>query len=161
MLRTVEHWWRIKLTAFLVAMILVNLTTWIVTGLNQEHGLYAVDADSIGIPRLSTLVASLLMLPILGATGVLSKNDVFVKQAEKGITHISIVRVSLLLLGYATALSFAVGGAVAWSSSGHYPIAATYLVLCVVFLVGLICDWREGLSGYYAGVTDSVEKKKD
>lgn len=141
MLQKIRITWWVKLSVFLGALLLVNCMTWLVTSINQSAGLYPVDADSIGVPIMSTVVASLFMLPIFLVVSLLSKNGFLVGLKSKGTVRVRAVRIGLLLL-YATALLFAGYGIAYWTFPGHYLIAVSYLILFVVLLTGLVSDWR-------------------
>jgi hypothetical protein len=141
MLQKIKFPWWVKLIVFLFAIVLVNIMTWLITSINQQTGLYSVNADSIGIPIIFTASASLLMLPILIVISLLSKKDSLIGLKAKGISRNLKVRIGLLFL-YAPALLFGVYGIMYWSYPGHYLIAGSYLILCGVFLSGLAFDWR-------------------
>lgn len=129
-----------KLALFFCGLLLVNCMTWLVTSTNQKEGVYPVDADSIGIPIMITIYASLLMVPILFIISLLSNKDVLLRLRVVGVARLAAVKVGLLLL-YASALLFTVYGFMYWYNPNHYLIAASYFVLGVVLLAGLVFDW--------------------
>lgn len=139
----------VRLTLCLSALSLVNATTWLVTTSNQKANVYPIEADSIGIPIVLTISASIFALPILFLINMFPKNTILI-WLKSGIFAISLVsRVGLLLL-YAFVVLFAAYGITYWSFPGHYLIAISYLVLLIVLLMYLIFDWREidrGLKG--------------
>jgi len=141
MLQKMRFTWWVKLSVFFGALLLVNCVTWLVTSINQNAGLYPIDADSIGIPIISTVVASLIMLAIFLVVGLLSKNDFLLRLKSKSVARVWAIKLVLLVL-YATALLFAVYGVVYWTFPGHYLIAVSYVILFVVLLTGLVSDWR-------------------
>lgn len=131
----------VKMAIFLVALLLINFVTWLVTTSNQKANLYPIDADSIGIPIIVTITSSALMLPILFIM-VMYKNifSRFEVKSQNFISKISLkIGVSLL---YIFVILFAVIGITYWSFPGHYSIAVSYWIFLFVVTIYFLIDWR-------------------
>lgn len=139
----------VKLAFFISAILLVNCVTWFVTTANQKARLYPIDADSIGIPIMLTITASILILPPVFFISMLPNNNVLVWLKSKGLVS-RLVLLTCFLLLYAFVFWFAVYGITYWNFPGHYSIAVSYLILLFISLIYLYIDWREiyrGLKG--------------
>lgn len=141
MLQKINFSWRVKIIIFFVAIILVNVMTWLITSINQKAGLYPVDADSIGMPIIFTAGASLFMLSVFIIISLISKKISFFGLKLEGLTRTIAIRIPLLLI-YIFSFLLAMYGVVYWSYPGHYSIAASYFILCGVLLTGF-SDWRK------------------
>ena len=60
-----------RAVALAVALVLINAATQLVIRANLSAGLYPAEADSIGIPIMTTLYLSLALIPWLGIAGAL------------------------------------------------------------------------------------------
>ena len=116
--------------------------TWLVTLINQENGLYPVDADSIGIPIMFTIHTSLLLTPVLIAISLFPNKLCLIWLRSKNIARLIITKILLLLL-YGGAFWFAISGFFYWNIPNHHIIALSYLLMAVFLAVGLVIDWQK------------------
>jgi hypothetical protein len=130
-----------KLTFLAIALLLINVATWFITGVNQRNGIYPVDADSIGIPIVLTLYASLVVVPLLLLIALLPTAGFVRRLCLRGIGWSIATGVMLLLLYVAVGL-FAVSGMAEWAIPHHYLIAASYSVLLLVLVIILLHDMK-------------------
>ncbi len=101
--------------AIFISIVTTNVTMDFVLQNNQSKGVYPIDADSIGIPIVSGIISSgLLLLLMLPA--------VFIPQTRKLFIWIQIL---LLALGGL----FAGLNAFGWILPNHYLIAISYLLV--------------------------------
>ena len=135
----------VKMVIFLVALLLINFVTWLVTTSNQKANLYPIDADSIGIPIMVTIASSVLMLPILFII-VINKNkfSLFWLKSQNYIGQV-FLKIAICLL-YIFAILFAALGITYWSFPGHYLIAVSYWIFLFVLTTYLLLDWRTARS---------------
>jgi len=136
--------WKRTLT-LLFALVLVNTVTYVVVVENLHSGLYPVDADSIGIPIMSTLALSALVLPVLVLIGLLPGAQFMVRLCARGLWWRIGVGFFLLVLYVVVAL-FALDGAGYWAIPNHYPVAASYLVSLLALVLFFVVDTRWLLS---------------
>lgn len=136
-----------RLLVLILALVLVNGATWVVVVENQHSGIYPIDGDSIGIPIISTLVASSFVLPLLVSIGLLPGTQFLSRLCSRGRAWTVCVNLLLFTLYAATAL-FAIGGAGYWAIPNHYSIAACYFVLLVVLSLFFVLDARRRLSNF-------------
>ena len=134
-----KSWYKFSL--LVLALILINIATWFVTGINQRNGIYPIDADSIGIPIVGTCFHSLLILPQLFLIGLLA-NFSFVRRLCSRNIGWSIVLGIVLLTCYVNVGLFAISGAVEWMFPHHYLMAICYSLLLVMLIVFLFFDIR-------------------
>ncbi len=110
-----------RAVALAAALVLINAATQWVIRSNLAAGLYPADADSIGIPIMTTLYLSLALSPWLLVLALL--------RARGGM----LVIVAFVVL-YVPAVAFAVGGIAYWAAPGHYAIAWAYAALLSVLV---------------------------
>lgn len=111
-----------RLLVFILSLVLINRTTWIVVEENQRNGLYPVEGDSISIPIFGTQGASLFALPFLVLIGLLPGARFLNRLCSRGWA--GSVCVALLLVSlYLAAALFAVRGADYWAFPYHYWIS--------------------------------------
>jgi hypothetical protein len=130
-----------KLAFLAMALLLINVATWFITGVNQRNGVYPVDADSIGIPIVGTLFASLVVLPLLLLIGLLPTAGFVRRLCSRGFRW-SIAAGAALLVLYVTVGLFAVSGVAEWAIPHHYLIAACYSFLLLVLVAFLFLDMK-------------------
>ena len=123
------------------ALVLVNAATFFVVSDNAAAGRYPIDADSIGIPIMSTLVLSVIALPILLLVGLLPSAQFLVRLCSRGLPWRISTGVLLLALYVILAL-FALDGVGYWAVPNHYWITASYVVSLLVLLFFSIVDAR-------------------
>jgi hypothetical protein len=110
--KSMKGWQRVLV--LVVVLILINGATWVVVVENQHRGLYPIDGDSVGIPIISTLIASSLVLPLLVFIGFLPGSNFVSRLCIRGLAWTVGVSIVLLVLYFGAAV-FAVGGASYWS----------------------------------------------
>ena len=132
---------RYKFALLVLALILINVATWFVTGVNQRHGVYPVDADSIGIPIVGTWVNSLLVLPQLFLIGFLGSFSFVRRLCSRDIRWSIAIGIVLLAL-YANVGLFAISGVAEWMLPNHYLMAVCYSLLFLVLIVFLFLDMK-------------------
>ena len=132
---------RYKFTLLVLALILINVATWFVTGVNQRNGVYPVDADSIGIFIVGTWFFSLLVLPQLFLISYLASFSFVKRLCSRDIRWPIAIGIALLAL-YASVGLFAVSGVAEWMLPNHYLIAACYSLLSLALIVFLFLDMK-------------------
>jgi hypothetical protein len=133
-----------RLLLLLILLSAIDATTWLVITGNQRSALYPANADSIVIPLFNTGLASLLVLPFLLVVSWLPATPAFIRAGARG-TLWSIGAHVLLLVGYAVAILFALGGYCYWDVPHHHAIAWGYGALLLA-LAGLgVVELREAL----------------
>jgi hypothetical protein len=135
--------WR-RVFALVAALTLINGMTWIVVKENQRNGLYPVEADSIGLPILGTLLISFIVLPVLVSIGLLSGTQWMHRLRSHSFQNL--LPGMILLAFYVIATLFALGGLGYWAVPDHYPIALCYLMLICVLILCLALDFQWLLS---------------
>jgi hypothetical protein len=136
--------WKRTLT-LLVALVLVNMVTFVVVRENQHSGLYPVDGDSIGIPIMSTLALSVLVLPLLVLIGLLPGAQFMVRLCARGLLWRIGVGFFLLVLYVVVAL-LAFDGAGYWAIPDHYSVASAYVASLLALALFFLFDTRWLLS---------------
>jgi hypothetical protein len=136
--------WKRTLT-LLVALVLVNVVTFVVVRENQHSGLYPVDGDSIGIPIMSTLALSVLALPLLVIIGLLPGAQFVVRLCARGLLWRIGVGFFLLVLYVVVAL-LALDGAGYWAIPNHYSVASAYVASLLALAFFFVFDTRWLLS---------------
>jgi hypothetical protein len=110
-----------KVLAAMIALVVINAATQVVVRANLAAGLYPPRA-AIDIPIMTTLYASLAVVPCLLLLALLSR----------GIYPAILVPALIAL--YALAGYFAAAGLYYWTDIAHYSIAATYGLLLLVLI---------------------------
>jgi hypothetical protein len=96
---------------------------------NQRAGVYPIEADSIGIPLIeSVITAGILFLCLLVSAGLVALLRFVGRKAKV------VVRVLALLLGILSAL-IAAASAYAWAMPSHYAMASSYASVIIFALV--------------------------
>lgn len=131
-----------KFALLVLALILINVATWFVTGINQRNGVYPVDADSIGIPIMGTWFKSVFVLPQLFLIGFLSDFG-FVRELRSRRIAWSIVLGIVLLALYISVGLFAISGMVGWMFPDHYLLAASYSFLLLTLIIFFFRDMKQ------------------
>lgn len=119
--------------ALFISIITTNVTMDVVLQNNLNKGLYPIDADSIGIPIVSGIISSGLLL-------ILMIPAIFIPQTRKLFIWIQI---TLLTIGG----TFAGLNGISWVLPNHYLIAISYL-LVIVTGIWLIVRRSEKLSSF-------------
>jgi len=128
-----------------LALVLVNAVSYAVVLENQRSGVYPIDGDSIGIPIISTLVVSAVVLPMLVLIGFLPSAQFLRRLCSRGLPWR--IGVGLLLLAlYAAVGFFALGGVEYWAIPNHYWIATSYALSFLALAFFFILDARWLLS---------------
>lgn len=130
-----------RILVLVTALVLINAATWAVILENGHNGVYPMDGDSIGIPIMSTLVASAFVLPLLVLIGSLPCAGFVSRLCSRGPVWGACVAIVLLAL-YSGAAIFAVDGVGYWSIPNHYSIAFCYLLLSLVLALFFVLDAR-------------------
>ena len=133
------HWY--KLALLIIALLLINVATWFITGVNQRNGIYPMDADSIGIPIVLTLLGSLVVSPLFVLIALLPTAGFVSRFCSRDFGCAIAARVALIVL-YVPAGLFAVSGVAKWATPNHYLVAASYSVLFLVLIVFLFLDMK-------------------
>ena len=128
-----------KFALLVLALILINASTWFVTGMNQRNGVYPIDADSIGISIIGTWFNSLFILPQLFLIGLLASFSFVRRLCSRNIGW-SIVLGIVLLACYINVGLFAISGVVEWMLPNHYLMAVCYSLLLLMLIVFLFFD---------------------
>jgi hypothetical protein len=136
-----------RLLVLTLALVLINGATWVVVVENQHNGVYPIDGDSIGIPIISTLVASSFVLPLLVLIGLLPGAQFLSRLCSRGQAWTVCVNLLLFALYVAAAL-FAIGGAGYWAIPNHYWITVCYFVLLLALVLFFALDARRLLSNF-------------
>ena len=126
-----------KLILLIAALMLINGITCAVLSRNQAIGLYPIDADSIGIPLVLTILDSLFLLPILIVICALSDQKVRAWLSELNPWY-PVAAKGVLALAYSIAFLFTICGGLYWSIPDHYFIVAGYVVMLVALMVSLV-----------------------
>lgn len=129
----------IAFALLVLALILINVTTWFVTRMNQKNGIYPVDADSIGILIMGTWFNSLFILPQLLLIGLLAS---FVRRLRSRNIGWSIILSIVLLACYVNVGLFAISGVIEWMLPNHYLMAVCYSLLLLALIVFLFFDMQ-------------------
>ena len=103
------------------SLIAANVVLWFVLTNNQAAGVYPPEADSLGIPLMSTAFTSLLVYVAIGAALSLPKTKRFWFFVS------AIPAVLAVLLSLALALS--------WADSNHYLVSVAFA------FVSALCGW--------------------
>ncbi len=131
-----------KVAVFGLGLIAVNAMTAFVTERNLRSGVYPADADSIGIPIISTLVASLIVAPFLYQIAILYRANFFHRLRKKGAVWCTLC----LALLYLPAMAFAILGAGYWMEPDHYLISLCFGALIFFLALSLLIDLRHSSS---------------
>jgi len=123
-----KRWHRVLAAA--IALVVINAATQIVIRENYAAGRYPPQA-AIGIPLMTTLYLSLVMVPCLLLLALLSRWAMRPAAA-----------IAALIALYAIAGYFTVGGIYYWAAPFHYSIAATYALLLAVLAMFVWDDVR-------------------
>ena len=102
---------------------------------NLSAGLYPADADSIGIPIMTTLYLSLALGPWLLLLALFATFQAVRAYCARAGTLV----IAVLVILYVPAVAFALGGIAYWAAPDHYLIAFAFAVLLLV-LVALAWD---------------------
>ena len=133
-----KGWQRILL--FSTALFFINIVTWWVVETNAMNHIYPSDGDSIAIPFFSTIIGSIVVLPILIIISFVPGTQ-FIKQlVTRGFGWSVIIGLALLPL-YASCVFFGIIGFAYWAVPNHYLIALCYLILLLALAV---CFWFDG-----------------
>lgn len=113
----------------------MNVTTWAVVFENYRAHVYRSDADSIGIPIVSTILSSIFALPFLAGI-VLIPHFRSIRDARSRSAVAFTIAAAGLLVSYSVIALFGLAGLAYWAGPNHYLIAASYL--CLLLLVGTL-----------------------
>lgn len=131
----------LRLSLFAALLITVNVVTGHVINTNFAAGVYPVDADSIGIPLVGTLFASVLSLAMLLPLLLLSSLDWGFRKATA--SRAWRWAIGLLLTGlYLWNLLLQVNWAFFWIDPHHGLIAASIGLVAVALLWLAVVDLR-------------------
>lgn len=137
-----------RAVALAVALVLINAATQRVIRANLAAGLYPADADSIGIPIMTTLYLSLALSPWL-----------LVLALRPRFARARTLFIAALVVLYVPALAFALGGIAYWAAPSHYAIALAFGVLLSV-LVALAWDDARALRAALPAGTTAPEARR-
>ena len=126
-----------KLIFLIAALVLINGITCAVLSRNQTMGLYPIDADSIGIPVMETILVSFFLLPILIVICALSDQKVQVWLSARNLWSLMAAK-GVLALAYSVAFLFTIYGGLYWSDPDHYLIAVGYVVMLIALVISLV-----------------------
>jgi hypothetical protein len=107
-----ERGW--MLAVALAQGLLINVVNVWTLRANQERGVYPVDADSIGIPVVSTMVVTLLLLVVLICAILLPRRTARWRGFSSGLAAVVGVLTGLQAIGWADAIH-------------HLPIMAVWV----------------------------------
>ncbi|MGH7435992.1 MAG: hypothetical protein ACRENE_09985 [Polyangiaceae bacterium] len=109
------------------ALALVNVGTCTVVNGNLHAGVYRPDADSIGIPIFSTMIASALVCPFLAWVALFSPAP----SSARSVVA-SVVATVVSLVAYAVSEVFGLAGMAYWTAPHHYAIVGCYVVVALL-----------------------------
>jgi hypothetical protein len=125
----------LTLPAFAVVLICTAASTAL--SANQSKGIYPVDADSIGIPLMFTLMNALTLLVVVSAAvGV-------IRLGMSGTRARRILYAVVVAALHAIALLIAVDAALFWLMPHHHAISAAYGFFILIIAIRAIADIRE------------------
>ena len=140
-----------------MAVVVINAATQMVTKANLLAGIYEPTADTIGIPILSTLFASVIFSPWLVLIAFYSRLATVRDYFAAGGTHAALVILGLMVV-YLPAIFLAVGGVDYWAIPNHYAIAVAFgLSLFLLFV--LLRDDLRALRSNFAPNTDARQER--
>ena len=142
-----KRWHRV--VALAVGLVLINAATQRVIRANFSAGLYPTDADSIGIPIMTTLYLSLALSPWLLMLAFFSTFQAVRAYCARG----GMLVIAVLVVLYVPALAFALGGIAYWAAPNHYAIAWAFAVLLLVLVALAWDDARALRAAMPAGTT--------
>lgn len=121
------------------SLIILNAVSDTVFTVNQQKGIYPIDADSIGIPIMEIFLSSIVILPLLAGISFFGLLNRHIRdESKKGFVTILIIEG----LGYAASFYLTVIWSLEYFQPNHYAITAGYLLLFVLLTVFLINDTR-------------------
>ena len=135
-----------RLLVLLLTLSAIDGTTWAVVVQNQRKALYPVDADSIVIPILDTVILSTLVLPFLLLVWWLPSAAFFDRLRRRGTVG-GVCMNGLLFASYLPAVLFGLGGVAYWAVPNHYWIASSYVALLLVLALFAALDVRRVVAG--------------
>jgi FtsH-binding integral membrane protein len=136
-----------KLVILAVALVMVNLVTWLVVTTNQSNAIYTIEADSISIPLFSTFLASLFALPFFAVIAFFPTVRFVAMRCSRSAAW-SVAVGAILLVAYVAAAVYAITSAAYWAAPHHYLIAFSYTLLFFGLAILLVLDTRFLFSNY-------------
>lgn len=119
---------RRRALVLVASIVLINGMTWAIVKLNQLNHVYPIDADSIGLPILLTILASVFTIPAVALIGIWPSIGFANRLSSRWPIGGLFGTIALMML-YLIAALFALSGAVYWLNPDHWLIAMSYCVL--------------------------------
>jgi hypothetical protein len=138
-----RYWQRLTLVLTLVP--LLNIVEYAVLSQNQNDGLYPVNGDSIGLPLMTTLLLSLMLVPYLSLIVGLTSFRRLLSFSERGPAAFVTV-LGLLIVAYIPGLILLLAVAARWYAPSHYSILGVAVALLVVLAVCFVVDIQRMVS---------------
>ncbi len=136
-----------RLASFALALIGVNLTTYIVIRINYSNGVYPPEADSIIIPIFTagagSIITALYLLALIFIPKLLIENIRNRIPKGVGISLAVLAHLPVFLIGIITALY--------WWGPAHYVISFSYVGGMAVLAYWIKTDIKQLLSNHSLG----------
>lgn len=136
-----------KLAILVVALVMVNLVTWLVVTTNQSNAIYPIDADSISIPLFSSFLASLFALPFFTVIAFFPTVRFVAMRCSRSAVW-SVAVGLFLLVAYLAGAVYAITSAAYWAAPHHYLITSSYTILLIGLAILLVLDTKFLFSNY-------------
>ncbi len=136
--------WR-RLLVLAASMVCINGMTWAVVKVNQLNYVYPIDADSLGLPILLTILASVFTIPVLALIGIWPSLRFANRLSSRGPIGRFFRNMALIML-YSLATLFTLSGAIYWLDPNHWLIAMSYCLLGAALGLFLVKDVKGLLS---------------
>jgi hypothetical protein len=131
----------IRVAVFAALLAVVDCVIYYVLTSNLCNGVYPVNADSLGIPFMETIMLSLVAAALLLVAALVSGIDWLFRQAKASAVWRCLLAVSLSLTHLSAAALFALWG-FSWAEPHHYFIVAVCGLAALLVLYFLAAEIR-------------------